>query len=75
MSELRASQGEDLRLFQRIREEGYRRESYLIANTLQALAQGRVKVDGGVVRDAQGTLTRGVCLDAEIESEMRGQDP
>ena len=75
MSELRTSPGEDLHLFQRIRGEGYRREPYLIAQTLQALAQGRVKVSDGTVRDGQDTLTRGVCLDAEIESEMRKQDP
>ena len=75
ISELRASPGEDLPLFQRIREEGYRREPYLIAETLQALAQGRVRVGDGTVRDAYDALTRGVCLDVEIKTEMRGQDP
>ena len=75
VSELINSSGEDLPLFHRIREEGYRREPYLIAQTLQALAQDRVKVGDGTVRDAQGGLTKGVCLDAEIESEIRGQYP
>ena len=71
---LRQVPGEDLPLFQRIREEGYLREPYLIAETLQALAQGKVSVRHGTVRDAEGKLVQGVCLDAEIEAELRGQD-
>ena len=66
VADLKLSPGEDLPLFQRIREEGYRREPYLIAETLQALAQGRVQLGDGTVRDAAGSPVQGVCLDQEI---------
>ena len=71
VSDLKLSPGEDLPLFQRIREEGYRREPCLIAETLQALAQGRVRVDDGTVNNEAGTPVPGVCLDNEIEAQLR----
>ena len=74
VKDLRQSLGEDLALFQQIRKEGYRREPHLIAHTLQALAQGRVTVVDGTVRDTMGRRVQGVCLDAEIERELRGPD-
>ncbi len=72
-ADLRQSPGEDLPLFQHIRQEGYRREPYLIAHALQTLAQNRVTVSDGTVRDTKGRPVQGVCLDAEIEGEMRSQ--
>ncbi len=71
VSELRHTPGEELALFQRIREEGYQREPYLISETLHALAQGRVQVSDGVVRDAWGQPMEGVCLDEDIERELQ----
>ena len=67
---LRASPGEALPLFQRIREAGSRREPYLIAETLGALAQGKVSVQGGAVTDAAGRPVSGVRLDEEIEAAL-----
>ena len=75
VADLKLSPGEDLPLFQRIREEGYRREPYLIAETLQALAQGRVQLGDGTVRDATGSPVQGVCLDQEITGQLDVADP
>ncbi len=44
VSDIRAAEGEHFRLFQRIREAGYRREPYLILETLRAVADGRLRV-------------------------------
>ena len=73
LEELKRAPGEELPLFQRIREEGYRREPYLISESLQALAQGRLTVAGGTVRDARGQPVEGLCLDDAIERELGGE--
>ena len=70
IEELKQLRSEELPLFQRIREEGYRREPYLIAEALRALAQERVRIGDGTVRDAAGMPTPGMCLDPEIEAAL-----
>ena len=61
---LRAQHGENLPLFQKIRQAEYRREPYLLYETLRALATGRVAIQNGQVSPTA------LCLDAEIDAEM-----
>ena len=70
--EVRA-RGEDLPLFQEIREEGLKREFPLIVATLRALGEGRVKVEGGRVLDRQNRPIPGQNLTAEIEKALAGK--
>ena len=51
---IRAAEGEDFPLFQRIREAGFRREPYLILETLRAVADGRLRVRPQTALDASG---------------------
>ena len=53
-ADIRAADGEDYPLFQRIREAGYRREPYLILETLRAVADGRLRVKPETALDASG---------------------
>ena len=68
--ELKAVYGEELPLFRLIRQEEYRREPYLLAGTLKALAEGTIEVTGGSILDTNGKLLEGLCLDDEIEGEL-----
>lgn len=61
---LRAQHGENLPLFQQIRQAEYRREPYLLYETLRALAAGRVAIQNGQVSPTA------LCLDAEIDAAM-----
>ena len=70
MTDLKDTHGEDLPLFRLIREEGYRREPYLLAATLKALAKGVVRVASGRVLGSNGESLEGVCLDKEIEKAL-----
>lgn len=77
--EMRAAHGEKLSLFQQIREAQYRREPYLILETLRAVADGRVIIRDGVVLHPRGAplseaSTPGLCLDAEIDRAMAGEN-
>ena len=70
-----SSHGEELRLFQLIRQTEYQREPYLLFETLSALAEGRVRIEDGRVLDSAGVpLTQmnstGLCLDADIDKAM-----
>ena len=74
---IRASDGENNPLFQRIRAEGYRREPHLLLATLQAVAAGRLIVKPGAAQDADGnplaaTYPLGLPLTAEIEAALAG---
>ena len=54
LADIRAAEGEDFPLFRRIREAGYRREPYLILETLRAVADGRLRVKPETALDASG---------------------
>jgi phosphoribosylglycinamide formyltransferase-1 len=57
-------------LFHRIRKEGVRREAPLLAETLRALADGRIRIAGeGVSRDGE-RLEGGLCLSDEVEARL-----
>lgn len=79
LEEVKATRGEELPLFQKIRAAQYVREPYLILETLRAVADGRVKISGGGVVDAQGKPlagegTSGICLDEDIGRAMAGDN-
>ena len=67
MSELQATHGEETPLFQAIRQEGVKRERPLLLETLKALAEGRLRVEGRGIVDADGRATGPLCLNAEVE--------
>jgi len=71
MAQLQAEQGEDLSLFKTIRAEGYKREPYLISETIKAIARGDVRIEGREVRDAQGGCIRGYDLTSHIEASLK----
>ena len=54
VADVRANRGEELPLFQQIRQVGYHKEPYLIFETLRAVADGRV-----TIRDWHGVGPRG----------------
>ena len=72
---VRTAQGEEFPLFQQIRQAEYRREPYLLLETLRAVSEGRLTLQDGQVLDATGrrlteTMPQGLCLDAEIDQAM-----
>ncbi len=65
-------EGRDHPLFKEIRREGVRRELPLIVMTLKALADGKVKMEGGRVLDENGKEIHGSCLNKEVEEYLLG---
>ena len=71
-------EGEENGLFKLIRSEGYRREPYLLLATLDAVADGRVRVRPGEALDGDGepwasTHTAGLSLTEEIEAAISAE--
>ncbi len=64
----RRDRGEPPRLFHRIREAGVRREVPLLVETLSALADGRIRIQGGGVVSGGERLEGGLCLSDRIEA-------
>ncbi|MSQ22696.1 MAG: phosphoglycerate transporter, partial [Dehalococcoidia bacterium] len=73
VEDLKAAYGEELPLFQRIRQAGAKREQPLLVETIRAIAQGKVKVAGRRVTDAQGRAVSAYCLNDEIEGWLKRQ--
>ena len=72
LDQIKARSGEEFALFQLIRQAEYRREPYLMLETLRAVAAGRVVIQGGQVLDRSGlpltqTHPQGLDLDQEID--------
>jgi phosphoribosylglycinamide formyltransferase-1 len=67
VAEVRASEGEDNRLFQEIRRQGVMRELPLVVATLRAFADGKVSIARGRAVDADGLPIRAYDLTQEIE--------
>ena len=67
---LRAEHGESQPLFQRIRQEGLRRERPLLLETIRAFADGRLRIVDRHVADAAGAPIPGLCLNAEVEQAL-----
>ena len=69
------NKGEDLPLFQIIRSEQYKREPYLLFETLRAITNGQIKIsEGQVLDESEGRQSRimkvGLCLDRQISEAM-----
>ncbi|MBI4302142.1 MAG: phosphoglycerate transporter [Chloroflexi bacterium] len=71
MAHIKAEEGESNPLFQAIRQKGLAREFPLIVATLQAFAQGKVRVEEGKVLDAQGRPIAGYDLTPVIEAKIK----
>lgn len=75
LEQIKGSEGEQYPLFQLIRQVQYRREPYLIFETIRQLSLGTLAVRGGQVLNADGnplseSAPNGICLDREIEESM-----
>ena len=69
--QLREDTGEEHPLFQEIRREGAAREVPAVIATLQALAQGRVRVENNQVVDARGkAMPGGLDLTSDVEAAV-----
>ena len=79
VAEVKEQQGEDYGLFRQIRAEQYRREPYLLLETLRALSNGAIALESGLVEvtgtgdevNSSGDPFGGLCLDGQIEEAMR----
>ena len=72
VEDLRQEHGEGHPLFAKIRQEGLRREPHTLVEALRQIADGNVTINGGVVRDANGTpLPGGIEVTAEIEAAIK----
>ena len=65
--EIRATEGEESPLFKEIRRHGVAREIPLVIETLRAFAQGRLRIVGKRVVDADGRAVAGYDLTGEVE--------
>ena len=72
---IRAEHGEALPLFQRIRQEGIRRERPLLLETLKALAEGRLRVVDRRVVDPTGAPIPGLNLNPQVEQALARPTP
>ena len=75
LASIKEAQGEDLPLFQQIRQAEYRKEPYLLLETLRAIEQQRVAISHGQVSEGTGSGSsllgpQGICLDPEIEGAL-----
>ena len=71
--EIKAAEGEDHPLFREIRRHGAARELPFVVATLRAVADGRVRIEGRRVLDADGTaLPAGLDLTPEIDAAVAG---
>lgn len=73
LDDLKSHDGEELPLFQRIRQEGMRRERPLLLETLKAFANGDIRVEGRRPLDARGNPPEagGLCLNEAIERTLK----
>ena len=79
LKSVKETQGEESPLFQAIRQAEYRREPYLLFETLRAVSQGRVLIEGEAVlypndiSDEKAGGRHGLRLDAEVEQAMAAE--
>jgi len=71
IEEIKEKEGENNRLFRLIREHGLMREFPLIIATIKAFSQGKVRVVGGRVVDAEEKPITGYNLTGEINEQVR----
>ncbi len=71
IEEIKMEQGEGNPLFRLIRHYGLMRELPLLVSTLKAFAEGRVRLESGVVVDNKGKPIPGYDLTEEINQAIR----
>ena len=71
VQQLKEKHGEDLPLFRRIRQEEYRQEPYLLAETIKVLALGQVEIRDFQVFDGVGRPLANLCLNEAIERQLK----
>ena len=69
-TQIRDSEGEQFPLFQEMRRRGAMRELPLVVESLRALADGRLRIDGGAIFAADTRIVRGYDLSPEIEASL-----
>jgi phosphoribosylglycinamide formyltransferase-1 len=72
---IRETEGESFPLFQEIRRRGSMREIPLVVETLRALADGRLRMDGDRIYTGDTRIVRGFDLTPEIEGALAGITP
>ena len=72
-NEIMDKQGENNALFKLIREEGVKREQPLIAATLQAFSEGKIRIENGQVVNSEGNILAGYSLSQEIENLLQNK--
>jgi folate-dependent phosphoribosylglycinamide formyltransferase PurN len=70
ISDIRDAAGESLPLFQEMRRRGAARELPLVVETLRALADGRLRLDGDVIMAGATRVVQGYDLTPEIEATL-----
>jgi folate-dependent phosphoribosylglycinamide formyltransferase PurN len=70
VDEVRATDGESSPLFQEIRRRGAARELPLVVETLRALADGRLRIDGDRITAGDTKVVGGYDLTPEIERAL-----
>ncbi len=75
VEEVKAQQGEENALFKLIRSEGVKREQPLIVSTVEAFAEGRVRVQNQRIVDSRGKPIQGYSLTQEIDEILRKGSP
>jgi phosphoribosylglycinamide formyltransferase-1 len=70
VDDLKAAEGENLPLFQLIRQEGIKRERPLLLETLKAFANGDIRMEGRNPLDVHGNPTGGLSLNVAIETAL-----
>lgn len=73
LEEIRRREGENNLLFKEIRKHGLAREFPLIVATLKAFSEGRVRIEGGRIVDADGKVINGYDLTEEIDAAIKGE--
>jgi len=73
IEQVKREQGEDNPLFRLIRQYGMVRETPLVAATVKAFSEGRVRIEEGRVLDAGGEPITAYDLTADIEKIVRGK--
>ena len=71
LEEVRAVEGEEIKLFQLIRHQGLKREFLLIVTTVKAFSEGRVRVQNGKIVDSGGNAIAGYDLSEEIDQLVK----
>jgi folate-dependent phosphoribosylglycinamide formyltransferase PurN len=67
VDDLKASYWEEFPLFQRIRQEGLRREAPLLLETIRGFAEGSIDVKDRRIAGQAGRTAAGLCLNDKIE--------